>query len=76
VAEVATAPDGQRLQLTYKDGQKTIVVPPGTPIVSFRPATRDLLVVGGSVALTAQDVTGQPTALRISAGRDGFKPPY
>jgi hypothetical protein len=76
VAEVAAAPDGQRLQLTYKDGQKTIVVPPGTPIVSLRPGDRSLLVAGAQVALTAQEVNGVPTATRFNAGRNGFMPPY
>jgi hypothetical protein len=76
VADVAAAPDGSRLQLTYKDGQKTIVVPPGTPIVSLRPGDRGLLVVGGAVSLTAAELNGQPTAIRVSAGRNGFAPPY
>jgi len=76
VADVAVAPDGQRLQLTYPDGRKTIVVPPGTPIVSFRPGDRGLLAVGSPVSLTAQLVEGQPTVTRISAGRNGFAPPY
>jgi hypothetical protein len=76
VADVAVAPDGQRLQLTYPDGRKTIVVAPGTPIVSLRTGDRGLLAVGGSVAVSAQLVEGQPTATRISAGRNGFAPPY
>jgi hypothetical protein len=76
VAEVAAAPDGQRLQLRYKDDQKTIVVPPGTPIVSLRPGDRSLLAAGSAVSVTALQVSGKPTALRISAGRNGFAPPY
>jgi len=76
VADVAVAPDGQRLQLTYPEGRKTIVVAPGTPIVSLRPGDRSLLAVGGAVAVSAQLVEGQPTATRISAGRKGFAPPY
>jgi len=76
VAEVAASPDGQRLQLTYPDGKKTIVVPPETPLVSLRAGDRSLLVVGGAVAVSAQLVEGQPTATRISAGRNGFAPPY
>ena len=76
VAAVAAAPDGQRLQLTYPEGRKTIVVPPEAPIVSFRPADRALLAVGGAVSVSAQLVEGQPTATRISAGRNGFAPPY
>ena len=29
-----------------------------------------------ALAVTAQAVGDQPTAMRIAAGRDGFKPPY
>ena len=76
VAGVAAAPEGRKLQLKYKDGEKTVVVPPGTPIVSFKPADRSLLVPGASVSLTAQEIDGQPTAQRISAGRNGFALPY
>ena len=76
VAGVAAAPEGRKLQLKYKDGEKTVVVPPSTPIVSFKPADRSLLVPGASVSLTAQEIDGQPTAQRISAGRNGFALPY
>jgi hypothetical protein len=76
VADVAASPDGRRLQLRYADGEKTIVVPPEVPIVSLRPGDRGLLAVGGAVSLTAQELNGQPTATRISAGRNGFAPPY
>jgi hypothetical protein len=76
VAGRAGATDGDRLQLTYPGGEKTIVVAPGTPIVSLKPGTRDLLVAGGGVSVTAQEVGGKPTATRITAGRNGFNPPY
>lgn len=76
VADLAAAPDGRTLQLKYKDGEKTIVVPTGTPIVTFKPADRSLLVPGASVSLTAQAVDGTPTAQRINAGRNGFALPY
>ena len=67
VADVAVAPDGQHLQLTYPDGRKTIVVPPEAPVVSFRNSDRGLLAVGSAVSLTAQEINGQSTAVRISA---------
>ena len=76
VAEVAGSPDGERMVLRYKDGEKTIVVPPGTPIVSLRPGERSLLVPGAALSVTAQEVAGKPTAMRASAGRAGFAPPY
>lgn len=76
VAGLATASEGRRVQLQYKDGEKTIVVPPEVPVVSLRPGSRELLVAGSAVSLTAQPVDGQPSATRISAGRNGFAPPY
>jgi len=76
VADVMAAPDGRRLQVRYQGGEQTIVVPPGVPVVTFKPASRDLLVPGASVSLSAQAIDGQPTVLRISIGRDGFAVPY
>jgi carboxymethylenebutenolidase len=74
VDEVAAAPEGRKLRVRYKDGEKTIVVPPGTPMVSFRPGDRSLLVPGAGIAVTVREVDGKPTALRLSAGRNGVNP--
>jgi hypothetical protein len=52
------------------------VVPPEAPVFSLKPGTRELLAVGARVSLTAQEVGGKPTVTRISAGRNGFAPPY
>ncbi len=76
VADLAEAPTGRTLRLKYKDGEKTIVVPAGAPVVTFRPGDRSLLVPGASVSLTAQAVNGSPMAQRINAGRGGFVLPY
>jgi carboxymethylenebutenolidase len=76
VADLATAPDGQKLQLKYKNGEQTVIVPPGTPIVTFKPADRSLLVAGASVSLLAKSIQGVPTALRVNAGKLGFNLPY
>ncbi len=79
VASLAVAPSagksGQRLQLTYKGGEKTVIVPPNIPIVTFRPGNDDLLVPGAKVLVNAQERNGTPTALRVMAGRHGFTPP-
>ena len=75
VVGVASAPEGRRLQLRYKDGEQTIIVPPGAAIVSFKPADRSLLVAGASASLSAREIDGKPTAVRISAGRNGFQLP-
>ncbi|WP_296359054.1 hypothetical protein [Ramlibacter sp.] len=76
VAGQATAADGNRLTLAYPGGEKTVVVAPGTPIVSLRPGSRELLVPGAGVSVTAQVVGEKATATRISTGRNGFAPPY
>ncbi|SFL89161.1 hypothetical protein [Variovorax sp. OV329] len=76
VADLAEAPSGRTLHLKYKDGEKTVMVPVGTPVVSFKPGDRSLLVPGASVSLSAQMVNGAPTAQRINAGKGGFVLPY
>jgi hypothetical protein len=76
VAEVAAAPEGRKLVVRYKDGEKTIVIPPGTPVSTYGPGDRSMLVPGASVAVSARSIAGKPTALRISVGRDGFVLPY
>lgn len=79
VADLAAAPSnvpgGQRLRLTYKGGEKTLIVPAGTPVVSFRPGNDELLVPGAKVLVNAQERNGTPTALRVMAGRNGYAPP-
>ena len=82
VADLAAAPTsvpgGQKLTLRYKDGEKTVIVPPDVPVVSFKPGKADenaLLVPGAKVMITAQEKAGKPTALRVIVGRDGFAPP-
>src|SRR4029079_12977033 len=66
---------GRTMTLRYKDGEKTIVVPEGIPVVTLKPGDRTLLVPGAKVLVTAQVRDGQPTALRVTAGRHGFCPP-
>ncbi|MGJ7555350.1 hypothetical protein ACSFBI_15245 [Variovorax sp. RB3P1] len=79
VADLAAAPKsvrgGQQMRLTYKGGEKTVIVPPDAPVVTFRPGTDALLVPGAKVMVNAQEKNGTPTALRVTAGRNGFAPP-
>ena len=77
-AAPASVPGGQMLRLKYKDGEKTVIVPPNAPVVSFKPGKDDekaLLVPGAKVMITAQELGGKPTALRVIVGRNGFAPP-
>jgi hypothetical protein len=75
VAEMGVGATGRTLKLRYKDGEKTVVVPEGIPIVTLKPGDRSLLVAGAKVLVTAQTRDGKPTALRAAVGRDGFTPP-
>jgi hypothetical protein len=75
VAELTASPQGRRLTLRYKDGEKTIVVPENVPIVTFKPGDKSLIVPGANVIVFAQVREGKPTALRALAGRGGFAPP-
>ena len=75
VTAVTPAAKGRSMTLRYKDGEKTIFVPDGIPVVTLQPGDRSLLVPGARVIVTAQNRDGKPTALRITAGRNGFAPP-
>jgi hypothetical protein len=76
VAAIAPAAGkGRTMTLRYKDGEKTIAVPEGIPVVTLKPADRSLLVAGAKVIVTAQMRNGVATALRATAGRNGFAPP-
>jgi len=75
VAEVVSTEQGRMLMLRYKDGEKTLEVREGVPIVTFKPGDRGLLVTGAKVLVTVQQRDGHAVALRILAGRDGFAPP-
>jgi hypothetical protein len=76
VSQVMEQSTGKTLNVKYKDGAKTVLVPVGTPVVTFKPGDSGLLVVGASVSLTAQLVEDKPTVLRLNAGRGGFVLPY
>jgi len=76
VSGIASAPAGQMLTLTYKGGQSEIVVGPEAAIVTFQPADASLLKPGATVFMVAQrQADGRLTASRITAEKDGVKPP-
>ena len=77
VADVGSAGDaGQRLTLKYKDGEKSIVVPPDVPIVTFEPGDKSMVVPGAHVLLTAtRQPDGSLTAARVAVGKNGLVPP-
>jgi len=76
VADVVVVGAARRMTLRYKDGEKTIVVPPDAPIVTFEPGERAMLKAGAHVLLTAaRQSDGSLTAGRVAVGKDGLVPP-
>ena len=73
---VSKSADGQRLTLEYQGGSQTVVVPPGTPIVTNTPADRSALKPGEYIFTSAAVAAdGTMTVQRIQVSRDGVKPP-
>jgi hypothetical protein len=71
VATMVTGKDGQELQVKYKDGEKKVVVPPGTPIAKYAPGSAADLKVGAKVFVAAakKEADGTLTAPNIAVGR-------
>lgn len=75
VEGLMTSGEGGTLHLTYKGGDQTIVVDPGTRVVSFIPGDRALLVPGATVRIFgAPGTDGGVVARSIQAEKDGVKP--
>lgn len=67
---------GRTLTVKYADGQKIVVVPPDTPVVTYEPGSPALLVPGAHViAVGTEASNGSLSATRISVGKDGLVPP-
>ena len=76
VAETVKGVSGDTLKLTYKDGEKMIVVAPDTPVVGIAPASAADLKPGARVVMFAQKgADGTLSAGNIIVGRDGVDPP-
>ncbi len=77
VAETVKGTDGQNILVKYKDGEKKVVVPPDTPVVTFVVGDKAELKPGAKIiifgALKKDD--GVLEANRVNVGRDGITPP-
>jgi hypothetical protein len=77
VAETVKGTDGQNILVKYKDGEKKVVVPPDTPIVTFVAGDKSEVKPGVKVIIfsaTRKD-DGTLEAARVNVGRDGITPP-
>jgi len=77
VAETVAGVNGQSILVKYKDGEKKVVVPPETPIVTFVPGDKSELKPGAKIIIfgAAKKDDGTLEAARINVGRDDITPP-
>ena len=75
IAEVAAAPSGQTISLTYKGGTAEIAIDPDTAITTAEPADRSILQAGRTASLFATPAAdGSLTAASVRVDADGVKP--
>jgi hypothetical protein len=71
-----TAVDGSAIKVKYKEGEKTIIVPAGTPMVRYEIGSAADLKPGTAFTVLAatKKPDGSYEAARINVGRDGVVP--
>ena len=77
VAETVKGTDGQNILVKYKDGEKKVVVPPDTPIVTFVASDKSEIKPGAKIIIFGANKKEDGTleASRVNVGRDGLTPP-
>lgn len=77
VEQTVSSVDGQTLMMKYKDGEKKIVVPKDTPIVTYTPGDKSDLKPGTKIFIAAatKGPDGTLQAPRVNYGKDGLTPP-
>jgi hypothetical protein len=77
VAETVKGTDGQNILVKYKDGEKKVVVPPGTPVVTFVTGDKSEVKAGAKIIIfgAVKKDDGMLEANRVNVGRDGITPP-
>jgi hypothetical protein len=74
---LAQSSGGNEITLNYQGGSKTVLVPPGTPIVTFLPGSRADLKAGETIWTNArQEADGKIVVERLNVSKDGVKPPH
>jgi len=76
VGTVSQSPQGGVIHVKYKEGESEYTVGPEVPIVAYVAGDRSLLKPGAAVLTIAQKKPdGSLTANRVTAEKDGVKPP-
>src|ERR1700694_5178116 len=75
VAESVAGNDGNTLRVTYKNGEKKVVVSPNTPVVTYVPADKSDLKAGAKVIAALKRLPdGSFETDRVSVGGGGTTP--
>jgi hypothetical protein len=76
VTGAVDATSGRELSLSFKGDSNKIMVPPGTPIVTFIPAEKADLKPGTRIfCIATKNAEGRLAASRVTVGKDGVAPP-
>ncbi|WP_028749641.1 hypothetical protein [Rhizobium mesoamericanum] len=75
VADAVKGVDGRTVTVTYHGKEKKIAIPDGTPVVTIAAATKDDLVSGAVVFITAEKAATGPIAHQVVVGKNGVVPP-
>ncbi|MDH2346271.1 hypothetical protein [Bradyrhizobium sp. SSUT77] len=77
VSQTVKGTDGQNITVKYKDGEKKVVVPPDTPIVTFIASDKSEIKPGAKLIIfgAVKKDDGWLEANRVNVGRDGVTPP-
>jgi hypothetical protein len=76
VGKIAQAPSGPVLYVTFKGGESEYIVGPDVPVLGYGPGDLTLLKPGVAVFIGAlKKPDGSLTASRVTAEKDGVKPP-
>lgn len=72
VASTVAGKDGQDIVVKYADGEKKVLVPPGTVIAKYVPGTAADLKVGAKIFVggAKKEADGTLTAPNVAVGRD------
>jgi hypothetical protein len=76
VSGIAAAPKGQTLKVTYKGTESEYIGDPECPVFGYAQGDASLLKPGAAVFIVAQKAPdGSLSAARVTAEKDGIKPP-
>jgi hypothetical protein len=77
VDQKVEANDGDTIMVKYKDGEKKVIVPPDTPIVTFVAADKSELKPGAKIIIfgATKKEDGTLETNRVNVGMNGITPP-